>query len=46
MKVSKFIKVHKDVLLEYVYDDNNNIGDPYKILVNIKDNNYSYVAFG
>lgn len=44
MKVSKFIKVHKDVLLEYVYDDNNNIGDPYKILINSKDNNYSYVA--
>ena len=44
MKVSKYIKVDKDVLLEYIYDNNNNIGDSYKILVNVKDNTYSYVA--
>lgn len=44
MKVSKFIKVNKDVLVEYIYDDGNLISDPYKILVNIKDNTYGYVA--
>lgn len=46
MRVSKFIKAHKDILLEYIYDDNNNIGEPYKVLVNIKNNTYSYIAGG
>ena len=44
MRVSKYIKADKNVLIEYIYDDNNNIGDPYKILVNFKDNSYSYVS--
>jgi hypothetical protein len=44
MRVSKFIKAHKDILLEYIYDDGNNISEPYKVLVNIKDNSYSYIA--
>ena len=46
MRVSKFIKVNKNILLEYIYDDSNNIGDSYKILLNTKDNqlNYSYIA--
>jgi hypothetical protein len=44
MRVSKFVKAHKDILLEYIYNDGNNIGDPYKILVNIRDNSYSYQA--
>jgi hypothetical protein len=44
MRVSKYIKPDKNILIEYVYDDGNNIGDPYEILVNIKDNTYSYMA--
>lgn len=44
MKVSKFIKVNKDVLVEYIYDDGNLISDVYKVLVNIRDNTFSYVA--
>jgi hypothetical protein len=44
MKVSKFIKPHKDILLEYIYDDGNNISDSYKILQNLRDNTFSYVA--
>ena len=44
MRVSKFIKINKDVIIEYIYDDANLIGDLYKILVNIKDNTNSYVA--
>jgi hypothetical protein len=44
MRVSKFIKAHKDILLEYIYDDGNNISEAYKVLVNIKDNSYSYIA--
>lgn len=44
MKLSKYVKVNKDVLIEYIYDDNNNISDPYKILVNARDNSYHYIA--
>lgn len=44
MRVSKYIKAHRDILIEYIYDDNNNIGDSYKILRNLRDNSYSYVA--
>ena len=46
MRVSKFIKLNKNILLEYIYDGDNNIGDPYKILLNNKNNqnNYSYIA--
>jgi len=46
MRVSKFVKVNKNILLEYIYDDSNNIGNSYKILLNTKDNqlNYSYIA--
>jgi hypothetical protein len=46
MRVSKFIKVNKNILLEYIYNDDNNIGNAYKILLNSKDNiaNYSYIA--
>jgi len=46
VRVSKFIKLNKNILLEYIYDDNNNIGNPYKILLNNKSNqnNYSYIA--
>jgi hypothetical protein len=44
MRLSKYIKVDKDILLEYIYDDGNNISDSYKILVNSKSSSYSYVA--
>jgi hypothetical protein len=44
MRVSKFIKPHKDILIEYIYDDGNNISETYKILQNIRDNTLSYIA--
>lgn len=44
MRVSKFVKPHKDILIEYVYDDGNNIIEGYKILQNLKDNTLSYVS--
>jgi hypothetical protein len=44
MRVSKFIKADVNILLEYIYDDNNNISEPYDILVNIKNNTQSYIA--
>lgn len=43
-KTSKFVKLDKNVLLEYIYDDANNLTESYDILVNNKDKNNSYVA--
>jgi hypothetical protein len=43
-KISKFVKVDKNVLLEYVYDDQNNISESYDVLVNSKDILSSYLA--
>lgn len=43
-KLSKFVKVDKNILLEYIYDDENNIGESYDILVNSKDKRQSYLA--
>jgi hypothetical protein len=31
-------------LLEYIYDDGNNISEAYKILINSRDNTYSFVS--
>ena len=44
MRVSKFIKANTNILLEYIYDDNNNISEPYRILYNVKDNSTSYIS--
>jgi hypothetical protein len=44
MKISKFAKVHRDVLFEYVYNDGNLISEQYKILVNIKDGINSFIS--
>jgi hypothetical protein len=43
-KVSKFIKLNKDVLLEYVYNDGNLISDSYNILVDSRNGSRSYIA--
>jgi hypothetical protein len=44
MRVSKFVKPNKDILIEYIYDDGNNIGEAYKVLQNIRDNSLSYIS--
>ena len=44
MRVSKYIKPHKDILIEYIYDDGNNISEPYNILINSRDITYSFVS--
>jgi hypothetical protein len=44
MRVSKYIKAHKDILLEYIYDDGNNLSEGYNILVNSRDNSNSFVS--
>jgi hypothetical protein len=43
-KISKFVKLDKNVLLEYIYDDGNLLSEPYNILVNSKDKKRSYFA--
>lgn len=43
-KISKYVKVHKDILLEYIYNDGNLIGEAYDVLVNTRDQKYSYIA--
>jgi len=43
-KISKFLKVDKNILLEYVYDSENNLSEAYDILVNTKDRKQSYLA--
>jgi len=44
MRISKYIKVDKNILIEYVYDDSNLIGESYEIGLNLKNKNYNYVA--
>jgi hypothetical protein len=44
MKISKYIKVDPNVLLEYVYDDSNLIGESYEIGLNIKNSSYNYTS--
>ena len=42
--VSKFLKVDKNVLIEYKYNKDNIIIEPYNILVNSRDRIQSYVS--
>jgi len=43
-KISKYIKLDKNILLEYIYDNGNLIADSYNILVNSKSKVNSYIA--
>jgi hypothetical protein len=43
-KVSKYVKLDKNILLEYIYNDSNLIGESYNILVNSKYRAQAYVA--
>lgn len=43
-KISKYIKLDKNILVEYIYDDSNLISTPYQLLINTKDNISSYVS--
>lgn len=44
MVQSKYIKVDKDILLEYIYDDTNLIAEDYKVLYNSEDLYYQYMS--
>lgn len=43
-KISKYVKLDKNILLEYVYDNNNLISEPYSILVDSRDRRQSYIS--
>jgi len=43
-KISKYIKLDKDILLEYIYNDGNLIGEKYKILIDSRNQSRGYVA--
>ena len=43
-KISKYVKLDKNVLLEYTYNDSNLITESYNILVNSKYKSQSYLA--
>lgn len=43
-KINKFIKVDKNVLIEYIYDDLNNLSEAFDVLVNSKNQLNSYIA--
>lgn len=43
-KVSKFLKLDKDILLEYIYSEGNLVSENYNVLINSKDGNRSYIA--
>lgn len=43
-KISKFLKLDKNILIEYIYNDGNLIGEPYDILVNSRERKKSYLS--
>jgi hypothetical protein len=43
-KISKYIKLDKNILLEYIYNDSNLISEPYSILVNSKYKTNAYMG--
>jgi hypothetical protein len=44
MKISKYFNIDADILIEYIYDDSNLIGEPYNILYNTKSNIKCFVS--
>ena len=44
MRVSKYIKLDVNILMEYIYDDANLISEPYEILTNLKNTNNTYLS--
>ena len=42
-KISKFVKLDKDVLLEYIYDDGNLLSESYDVLVDSRDRSQSFM---
>ncbi len=45
MKQSRFINVDKNILIEYIYDDDNLVSEPYNILYNTKTGIPSFTSY-
>lgn len=43
-KISKYVKLDKNILLEYIYNDGNLLSEPYNIVVDSRDRRQSYIA--
>ena len=39
MSLNKYLKLDKNVLLEWVYDNDNNVSEQYQVFTNLNDNN-------
>ena len=44
MKISKYFNIDKNILIEYIYDNDNLIGEPYNILYNSKLGIKSFIS--
>ena len=44
MRTSQLKKVHRDILLEYVWDDNNVITENFSVLNDLRTSQYSYIG--
>ena len=44
MRTSQYKKAHRDVLLEWVWDNSNSITEPFKIVKDIRNNSVSYIG--
>jgi hypothetical protein len=44
MRVSKYVNLDANILMEYIYDDSNLISEPYEILNNTKDKTTSFLS--
>ena len=44
MRLSKYVNLDANILMEYIYDDSNLISEPYEILVNTKDSKNSFLS--
>ena len=43
-KISKYIKLDKNILLEYIYDSSNLLSESYDVLVDSRDRRQAYIA--
>ncbi len=44
MKISKYFPIDTNILIEYIYDDSNLIGEPYNILYNSRTNTKCFIS--
>lgn len=44
MKISKYFPIDSNILIEYIYDDSNLIGEPYNILYNSRTNTKCFIS--